>query len=302
MTALTHHPRRALALGVAIAIALLALLPGTWSGALAQTAGTPPAFTCSAGFTLSGDSCVRTVTNDLVTVTGVSDGTGEVVIGDSDDPISVTIPAGYPAGATFAAVTETTTTIASDGTTSTISKVVSLTCTGNCTEQPVTMRISLNFVSTQSLSGLTVSQLRDDVCESFGLTGDCLINFIRSVTSTTMRLDPGVGQQLISFGVSDSSETGAAPQQTGPDTIEATLLPGGFLEADLPPGDWGLQAVAIEGATPTGGGPAAPSPANTGMGGEDSGATNPLAIALGAAALAGAVGLGGCYVARRRSA
>lgn len=304
MNAVIHHPRRALALGVAIAIALLALLPGSWAEAQTGTAGSPTPLTCSDGFALTGDVCVRTVTNDPVTVTGVSNGTGEVVIGDSDDPITVTIPAGYPAGATFEAVTETTTTVTSDGTTSTVSKVVSLTCTGNCTQQPVKVSVSLSLLIADDLTALQIDALRVDMCAALGLTGTCQINFVRAtVASTTMRLDPGVGQHLISFGVSDSSESGAAPQQTGPDTIEATLLPGGFLEADLPPGDWGIQAVAIEAPATAGApGPAAPSPANTGMGGDDSGATNPLAIALGAAALAGVAGLGGRYAVRRRPA
>jgi len=304
MNAATHHPRRALALGVAIAIALLALLPGSWGDALAQTAGapSPTPLTCSAGFTLTGNSCVRTVTNDPVTVTGVTGGQ-EVTIGEPGSEVTVTIPAGYPAGATFTAETKTTTTITSDGTTSTISEVVSLTCTGNCTQQPVTFTVSLSFILTVDLTGAETADLRAQLCSELGLTtANCQINFIRSSASSTMRLDPGVGQQLISFGVSDSSESGAAPQQTGPDTIEATLLAGGFLEADLPPGDWGIQAVAIENPPTVGApGPAAPSPANTGMGGDNSGATNPLAIALGAAALAGIAGLGGRYAVRRRA-
>jgi len=45
MNAAIHHPGRVVAIGVAVAIALLALMPGTWGAALAQTAGTPSAGT-----------------------------------------------------------------------------------------------------------------------------------------------------------------------------------------------------------------------------------------------------------------
>lgn len=62
MNAISHHPGRVVAVGVLVAVALMALLPGSWVSAQTTTAGTPTQVTVTATTVTVNPTATTTVT------------------------------------------------------------------------------------------------------------------------------------------------------------------------------------------------------------------------------------------------
>ena len=294
MNAISHHPGRVAAIGVVIAVALMALLPGSWVSAQ-STAGTPtPLTSCAADFTLTdAGTCVKTVTNTPQTFTVQTSGQTTTLGGLANGgTVEVVIPPTYPAGAQLAIQTTSTITVDGNGQTTTVSEVVSIQCTGNCDGTPVLFRMNL-----QSVIGFT-----DFSCAALQLADDCQAFFVTGLDSAAS-LGTSNGYHAISFGiVTGETAPASGPEQAAPTAVLARILPGGIIEGDLPPGNWGIEFQA----PPADVGPGqvtTPAPADTGMGAAtESGATDTMAIVLGLVALAGILGVGARFALARRQA
>ena len=292
---LLTHPRSLITLGVALALVVLALFPGGWASAQTQTAGTPtPLTSCEAGFNLTGaGTCVKTVTNTPQTFTVQTAGQTTTLGGlGNGGTVEVVIPPNYPAGAQLAIQTTSTITVDGNGQTTTVSEVVSIQCTGNCDGTPVTFRMSLE---------LTLG-FQDFSCAALNLPDLCVAFFVNDLASAA-NLGTSNGYHAISFGiVTGETAPGSGPEQAAPTAVLARILPGGIIEGDLPPGNWGIEFQAP--AADVGPGQVTtPSPADTGMGAAaESGATDTMAIVLGLVALAGILGVGARFALGRRQA
>ena len=206
--------------------------------------------------------------------------------------VEVVIPPTYPAGAQLAIQTTSTITVDGNGQTTTVSEVVSIQCTGNCDGTPVLFRMNL-----QSVIGFT-----DFSCAALQLADDCQAFFVTGLDSAAS-LGTSNGYHAISFGiVTGETAPASGPEQAAPTAVLARILPGGIIEGDLPPGNWGIEFQA----PPADVGPGqvtTPAPADTGMGAAtESGATDTMAIVLGLVALAGILGVGARFALARRQA
>jgi hypothetical protein len=298
----THHPRRALAIAVAIAIALLALLPGTWGTALAQTAGT-----VVVTFTVNGtETTVETTTDNLATIT-IPPGstiTGMEVFTSSSPDMFVAFAAagkaqvalasflGVDAGALNANTGSIGAAQSADGTWL-VRTVLNLNFTVPTSSLAIEREAlvmdagallqhgfhTVNFTAPVDLgvvASMTINVPPEALADVGGDLSRIEIIYLNEFTGeaepVTMLPSPGPGQ--IAF---EWSKEGTYILVTRP------LVP-------LPPLD--LAAA---------GGPSVPTPADTGMGATESGATNTLAIVLGVVALAGILGAGSLAASRRRA-
>jgi|GEM_PF-4578522 len=268
MNALTHHPRRALALGVALAIALLALLPGTWGTALGQTAGAP---------TPSPTTVTVPVTPGATTTAPLT--------GSNAGTKTVTVPAGA------------------------FTQAVEVRNELRTFQQTVSDGLVINGVRYSPpvvITSAEVVQVSTVVLEVFDLA---------ALTAGNEEVQPG---EPVTLSFELSAETLAAAGGN-PNNVRLAFydedsdswqdvtcaVVGTALECTLPHFSlWALYAVQEQAPSQEGTPATTPSPANTGMGasGTDSGATNTVAIILGAVALAGVLGAGGRYAMGRRSA
>lgn len=97
MNTALHHPGRVIAIGVAISIALLALLPGSWGDALAQTAGQPTTTATATSTVVSVDTeaTVATAPNKVITIPAGALSEDATIISqpildnDSGEPVAV---------------------------------------------------------------------------------------------------------------------------------------------------------------------------------------------------------------------
>lgn len=285
---------KVIALSVALAVALLALLPGAWSASAQTTAGTP-ADGCPSGFILTAEGCVATTTVTSQTFTGVTGTSGEsVTLGDIESGIQVTIPGGYPAGAEFSVETETEVTMTADGESVSVTRVVSITCSGNCTDEPVQVQFNLALLLASFDVEFNISSSLDGIC-SLPIIGPVICDQIRVIftslglSSTSALLDrPSGASHSIAFGVRQPEGTDSQPLLQSVQRIEAQFVgDSGVIQADLPPGDWGIEFVI---ATEDSG---APFPADTGTGPADDASGNTglwVVTALAAVAILGGAG------------
>lgn len=305
----TTHRGRIVAFGATIALAMLAVLPGAWPAA-AQTAtqtagplGTP--IQCDLGFFNVNGAClseVRLPPEQHKGVTGTAGATVQVGNIASGDTVQFTIPAGYPEGAEFTVETQTTITMDNDGNEVRTTTVLSMTCTGNCTEDPIEVQFNMNSITPSdfesfdayfnALKAAFCSDL-DDACDLaffFALTEQQAPNFLQSLDDTRTSF------HSIVFVVGPEQDTATRALQVD-GRVQAQLVGDGILQADLPPGDWGIEIVAVTDA------PDAPLPADTGAGltTDDGSPTSTVAWVVGAlVAVAVAGGAGAQMAARRR--
>ncbi|MCA9846823.1 MAG: hypothetical protein KC458_02015 [Dehalococcoidia bacterium] len=270
MNVAIHHPRSIIAIGVAVALALLALLPGTWGTALAQTAGTPTA--------------TITIVNPGAQSTATVVGTATATVGNSnnDGGASVSVPAGsMPSGSTV--------TVTSPPAFAGFVRVGT-----GANKGIVTVPVVMNLEATDG-DGNEVTSFTEPVTVR--------VNVPDSLWAQVLRLS-GTANPVVKVQNINPS-TGVTT------TIECTLVDSatGVVDCALPHfSEWSMEiefdtAPGVDVVEEFGGSGVVPSPADTGMGvTEESGATNPLAIALGVLALAGIAGAGARFAIGRRSA
>lgn len=266
MNAVIQHPRRALALGVAIALALLALLPGSWGDALAQTAGQP---------TPSPTTVTVPVTPGATTTAPLG--------GSSAGTKTVTVPAGA-----FTQAVEVRTEVRTFQRT-----VIQGFTLAGVTYPPIVstgaevVDVSTVVLEVFDLAALTAGneevQPGEPVTLSFELSAETL---------AAANGDPN--NVRLAFYDEDAERW---------EDVTCAVV-GTALECTLPHFSlWALYAVQEQAPSQEGTPATTPSPANTGMGdSSESAATNTVGIALGAIALAGILGAGGRYAMGRRSA
>lgn len=252
MNAVPQHPRRVLALGVAIAIGLLALLPSSWAEAQTGTAGAPPP-----PVTVVPTTVALTAGSTETTTVGLNPGSTS----------SISLPPGsIPAGVTQL----------------TVAALPPETLEDN--PPPAGNFVAASF--TIDLGSET--PLDEPATISFELTPEQIAALEEGATPNALFFDTATG----TWSEGGSTCTPPSTPVWNPPTLSVEVCHFS---------DWivvGQQSDDVAEAPPA----TAPSPANTGMGADDSGATDPLVIALGAVALAGALGLGGRYAVRRRAA
>ena len=261
MNAVIHHPGRALALGLAITIALLALLPGSWGDALAQTAGAP-------------------TTTATPTSTSVAAGAAATVAPAPNKTIRI------PAGAINEAAT-----------------ITSQPILDNDSGQAIAVAevfASINVPTPDEVEdggSVVISVFSLDALDADGneVTFDEPVEMDFEISPEVLAAAGGDASNVVLQFFDEDSGEWTPVSCTGSGTTVTCSLPHFSI--------WALT-VRTQAAGQAGTPATTPSPANTGMGdaGTDSGATNTVAILLGAVALAGVVGVGGRFAVRRRSA
>jgi len=310
MRNISLNRRQVIAFSAAIVLGMLALLPGAWSVSAQETAGTvtATAAVCPAGFNLTADgACEATTTVTEQTFTGVTGTAGETVtLGDVDsgDVVQIDIPEGYPSGATFSVATETTVTMTSTGEEVSVTRVLSIVCTGNCTPAPVVVKFNLAFLLDAAFVDANSDAFSDEVklamCAAVELSAsDCdsrlVVSFVSSANTASALDRPSGSSHSIAFVVDPSGPTGSRSPLQAVERIEAQFVGDtSIVEANLPPGDWGIEFTV--GAVDVG----VPVPADTGTGltGE-AGSNNVMWLVAALAAVAAVGGAGARLVVGR---
>jgi len=296
--ALTHRPRRALAFGVAIAIALIALLPGAWGTALGQTAGAPPP-------------------PAVVTVTVVVDGTSTQVITTPGGLASIILPPGSQITSVSLTVTTSPAAVSSEAAASTQAVTNFIEELGGAAWILGNLS-TVNFAGSNIQVGYVFAVSFDSAASALGVGPQLVMNggalaqlqLSQEAFQTAELAVAAVGtlnvlpETLAQVG-GDLSRLIVVYVDPANNVVEAvTMLPSpgpGVLAFEFTKA--GSYAVIVAALTPEelADVPAAPSPADTGMGDTESGATNTLAIILSVVALAGILGAGSLAVSRRRA-
>jgi hypothetical protein len=298
MNTALHHPLRIVVIGVAVAIALVALLPGTWAEAQTSTAGAPPS-------------------PSTVTVTVVVNGNQETIVTTPGGLASITIPAGSQI--TSVSVTLVTSPeqmitnlsgsmlavyefVAQSGESFLGGGVSGVGFSGGNFEIGYVFAIGFDSAAS-TLGGGPQLVMNGGALAQLQLSEDALQTGteLAVAASATLNVLP---ETLAQVG-GDLSRLIVVYVDPANSVIEpVTMLPSpgpGVLAFEFTKDGSYAVMVAPLTADEIAGGPAAPVPADTGMGAE-SGATDTVAIVLGVVALGGILGLGGRYALRRRSA
>lgn len=258
MNTAIQHPGRVVAIGVAITIALLALLPGSWGNALAQTAGVP-------------------TTTATPTSTAVVAGASATVAPAPNKTIRI------PAGAIGENATITSQPIVDNDSGSDIAVAEVFASINVPTPEDV-----------ESGDAVVISVFSLDALDANGdeITFDEPVEMDFELSPEVLAAAGGDASNVSLQFYDEDAGTWTSVECTGSGSTLTCSLPHFSI--------WSLTVLTqAPGQAP--GQAATPSPANTGMGTAESGATDTLAILLGAAALAGIVGVGGRYALRHRS-
>ncbi len=309
------NTRRAVVLGLAIALIATALLPGAWGTALAQTAGTVTSTDPTTGTTTTtttqpdGTRVTETVRTDGTTSTVTAKPSGEtttVVTVPNQGTVTVVQAPNQPVTVTVAPANPNTDSTMQIGTLSISLDVPGGTLSADETISIVESSFSLAIVlgiedatrigfNTQAQAAepgtiVPVRVFELEVQKSDGSSGQIQkpIEMTWDFTPDVLRAAGGDFANLLMITYDPDTETWTQVKQVSHTDTSATF--------EVP--HFSTWAFAYRAAAP-----AAPSPADTGMGvTEDSGATNPLAIALGVFALVAVAGLGARVAMGRRSA
>ena len=282
--ALNH--RRLIATSVALALVAVALLPGTWRSALAQTAGTPqPPPPATVSVTVVVNNTVETIVTTPGGLASLSIPPGSQITSISLDVVTSPAATSATADAALAAVIDF---IDSSGLTGTASG----TEVGYLFEIDFNPGQAANFMTSQPMvmNGITFTQLGGTVFQAGSVLPEPGVATLNVLPETLAQVGGDLSRLFVVF-----------VDPTAGVTEEVTMLPSpgpGVIAFEFT--KEGSYAIMVR---PIAGAPAAPSPADTGMGvTQESGATNPLAIALGVAALLGIAGIGARFAMGRRSA
>ncbi len=287
MNVALNHPRRLVVLGVALALVVAALLPGTWRSALAQTAGTPPPPPpATVSVTVVVNNQVETIVTTPGGLASLSIPPGSQITSIALDVVTSPGASSATADAALAAVIDF---IDSAGLTGSASG----TEVGYLFEIDFNPSQAANFMTSQPMvmNGITFTQLGGTVFQAGSVLPEPGVATLNVLPETLAQVGGDLSRIFVVFVDPDAGVT-----------EEVTMLPSpGAGQVAFEFTKEGSYAVMIRQIAVDA--PAAPSPAETGMGAaEESGAKNPLAIALGAAALLGIAGLGARVAMGRRSA
>ncbi|MGE3961606.1 MAG: hypothetical protein AB7F65_08005 [Dehalococcoidia bacterium] len=308
------NARRAIVLGLAIALVAVALLPGAWGTALAQTAGPVTSTDPTTGTTTTtttqpdGTRVTETVRTDGTTSTVTETPSGETttvvvvpnqgtvtVVAAPNQPVTVTVAPANPNTDTSLQVDVLATTLSVPAGTLSADETISIV------EQSFTLAIVLGIQDATQIGFNTQSQTTAPgtivpvrvfelgVQKADGSSGQIAqpIEMTWEFTPDVLLAAGGDFANLLMITYDPDTETWSQVKQVSHTATSATF--------EVP--HFSLWAFAYRAAAP-----AVPTPADTGMGAaEETGATNPLAIALGAAALLGIAGLGARFAIARRS-
>ncbi|MGE3961607.1 MAG: hypothetical protein AB7F65_08010 [Dehalococcoidia bacterium] len=278
------HPRRFAILGVALALVAVALMPGTWRSALAQTAGPPPPPPATVSVTVIINNTVETIVTTPGGLASLTIPPGSQITSIALDVITSPAATGATADAALSAVIDF---IDASGLTGTATG----TEVGYLFEIDFNPGQAANFMTSQPMvmNGITFTQLGGTVFQAGSVLPEPGVATLNVLPETLAQVGGDLSRLFVVFvdpvaGVSE----------------EVTMLPSpGAGQLSFEFTKEGSYAVLVR---PIAGAPEAPAPAETGMGAaEETGATNPLAIALGAAALLGIAGLGARFAMGRRS-